>query len=235
MLELPLLDFCIGHRLILLRQRNPLLWQPPADFNLLPFERQTFWLIEAIYTCAQSFAMRQRLEKAPGFSVARLRNRLAVWCWHRRRKRAKLNWPRETAKFQNYLASARIITEYKEKREGCPFMPTTAGPDAKGRALGAPCDAALIQFLCRELHMTEAAALEYPLGLAQAHYLTFLEREGNLRILNAFEMEFEDMTVELDLKAAKEAGFATVVEHQASIGKQTREETAPADTTNSHG
>ena len=230
-LELPLLDFCIGHRLILLRQRNPLLWQTEADFNLLPFARQNFWLVEAVYVCAQSFAGRQRLEKEPT-RWALWQNRRLVRKWHRHIRRAEggvrtgvpglAYWALEAAKFRNYLAGARIITEFEERREGFPFMPVTGMPEADGRSLGGPTDAALLQFLVRELRLDLAAALEYPLGLAQAHYLSHLERTGNLRIMNADEMEFKEQNGLRDLEAAKAAGFETVKEHVESVVAKAR-------------
>lgn len=201
-LKLPLRDFCIGHRLLLLRQRNPLLWMPEADFNLLPFANQVFYLLEAVYVCGQSYAHRIKLEKGAGI-IDRFLNWLKVKAWHRRRKREETDWALELANFRNYLNSSRLITDFKGQREGFPFLPTVAAPDAKGRALGAPYDTSLVQFLIRELRLSAEQAFEYPLALAEVHYLTWLEREGGLRILNAFEMEFEEYCREGNEKAAK--------------------------------
>jgi len=201
-LKLPLRDFCIGHRIILLRQRNPLLWMPEAEFNLLPFATQVFWLLEAVYVCGQSYAHRKTLEQGAG-PIDRLINWLKVKAWHRRRKRGETDWALELANFRNYLSSSRLITEFKSRREGFPFLPTVASPDAKGRPMGAPYDVSLVQFLMRELRLTSEEAHEYPLALAEIHYLSWMEREGGLRILNAFEMEFEDYCREENEKAAK--------------------------------
>ena len=81
-------------------------------------------------------------------------------------------------------------------------MPVTPAKDGTGRTLGGPYDAALLQFLIQRMRLTEAEALEYPLGLAQAHFLTYLERGGGLRILNGEELDFEDYCREEDAKAA---------------------------------
>ena len=207
-LKLPLRDFCIGHRLILLRQRNPLLWMPEAEFNLLPFANQVFYLLEAVYVCGQSYAHRIKLEQGAGI-VDRFLNWLKVKAWHWRRKREETDWALELANFRNYLNSSRLITDFKSKREGFPFLPIVASPDAKGRPMGAPYDASLIQFLIREMRVEPKAAFEYPLALAEVNYLAWLEREGGLRILNAFEMEFEEYCREENDKAAKLAAEKT--------------------------
>jgi hypothetical protein len=57
--------------------------------------------------------------------------------------------------------------------------------------------------LIRELRLTQEEAHEYPLALAEVHYLSWLEREGGLRILNAFEMEFEEYCREGNEKLEK--------------------------------
>lgn len=173
---------------------------PESDFNLLPFEVQVFHLLKAVYICGQSYSHRKRLEQGAGLT-ARLFNWLAVKVWHWRRKREETDWALELANFRNYLGAARLITEYNDKRDGFPFLPTIAAPDAKGRALGAPHDALLIQFLVREFHLSPEAAHEHPLALAEVHYLSWLEREGGLRILNAFETEFEEYCAEENEKA----------------------------------
>ena len=216
-LEVPLRDFSIGHRLILLKQRNPLLWQPVADFNSLPLADRSYWLMEAVYVCAQSFAYRQKLEKDPSRWLL-WGNAWRVWRWHRRHRHYQAaDWNRETVKFREYLDSTRLVTAFSEKQEGIPFLPVAPVENTPGRTLGGPYDAALIQFLVRQLGLTMAGALEFPLALAQVHFLTWLEREGNLKILNAEEMDFKDYCADYDLKAARAAGFATVAEHVAAV------------------
>lgn len=175
---------------------------PEADFNLLPFSEQVFWLLEAVYACGQSYAHRKKLEQGAGI-IDRFLNWVKVKAWHRRRKREETDWALELAHFRNYLNSSRLITDFNSQREGFPFLPITASPDAKGRALGAPYDVSLIQYLIREHRLTPEAAFEYPLALAEVNYLAWLEREGGLRILNAFEMEFEEYCREGNERDAK--------------------------------
>lgn len=206
-LRLPLRDFSIGHRLILLRQRNPLLWMSEEEYNSLPTTQQIYWLIEAVYVCGQSYAFRKRLEQGAG-TIDRLRNWMAVKAWHWRRRREKTDWALETANFRNYLNQGKLTTEYKHRREGFPFMPIAEALDSKGRSLGAPYDALLVSFLMREMRFTEAQAMEYPLALAEIYYLTSAERDGGVRVLNWFETQFEEkcqaMEKEMEARAKDE-------------------------------
>ena len=136
-------------------------------------------------------------------------------------------WAHEIAAFRNYLQASRVITEVKDRREPFPYLPCLPSKDAEGRSLGGPYDATLVQFLIKSgLCANEAAALEYPFALAEMHYLTHLEREGSLRILNSQEIKFEEEVADYDLKAARAAGFATVDEHVESIKAKAREQKA---------
>ena len=202
-------DFSIGHRLILLRQRNPLLWASEADFNSLPFEQQIMWLISAATVCS--------LPINPGFWT-KLKHSFDVRCnrWIRR-KFNQADWALEIANFRNYLAASQIITRYEDRREGFPFMPTVSGTDSESRSLGGPYDATLIQFLVKIFRLTQSEAMQYPVGLAQSHFLVHLEREGGLKILNGEEMDFKDYSRQRDMEAAKAAGFKTVGEHVAHV------------------
>jgi len=147
----------------------------------------------------------------------RFENWLAVRAWHKRRKRVKTDWNAEIEKFRSYLNSSKIIMDYADRKEGYPWMPTAPVDNDKGRSLGAPYDASLIQFLMRQMGMSESAALEYPMALAQVHFITFLEREGSLKVLNAEEVEFKDAARANDEAAAKLAGFSSVEEHVAFV------------------
>jgi len=216
-----MLDFSIGHRLILLRQRNPLVWMLEADYRQLDFAEQIKWLKAAVNVCS-----------LPMFPNRRTR---LQWHWRNRRATAArkhftpADWAQETAKFYTYHNQARITTEFKDRREGFPFMPTMPMPEASGRSLGGPYDAALLQFLVREFRLDLREALQFPLAQAQIHFLTWLEREGNLRVMNAFETEFEEESARLDLVAAKAAGFDNMADYQADCLKKAREAKAKAD------
>lgn len=213
-LNLPLRDFCIGHRLILLRQRNPLLWQSEPDFNALPGDEQRRHLLAAVTVC--SLPMYPTRWQQFRHRCAMRRNRRA------RKHFTEADWALEAAKFRIYLAQSRLTTDFNERGDGGrpqgPFMPTVPAENSPGRSLGGPYDAALIQFLLKaRLCASHAEAMEFPLTLAQAHFLTWLEREGALKILNSEEMDFKEYCADSDLKAARAAGFNTVAEHMAHV------------------
>ena len=215
-----------------MRQRNPLVFGGEDTFNGLPVETKIFWLIESVTICNQTYANRIRFEKSP--------TRWMLWKfkrdsrkWRKAREKSQsifmvcgrvetgkfpdLNdwWAIEIALFRNYINSSRIVTDFKFKREPFPFLPCGPVPDAeKGRSLGCPHESTLIQFLLKSHFVNSVAeAMEYPFALAEMHYLTHLEREGNIRILNEQEIEFKEQCEALDLEAARAAGFQTVEEH----------------------
>jgi len=236
-LTLPLRDYSIGHRLLFMRQRNPLVFGDESAFNHLPSETKIFWLIESVSVCNQTYAHRMQLEKAP---TKALLNQLAkdTKQWRKLRDKsqaeflktaradalptngsrqlADLNdwWALEIAQFRNYLNSSRIVTKSSLKREPFPFLPLGPMPDAKGRECGGPQEATLIQFLINaNLVKNTDEAMEYPFALAEIHYYVRLEREGSIKILNTEEIEFQEMCEARDLESAQAAGFNTVEEH----------------------
>ena len=245
-LTLPLRDYSIGHRLLFMRQRNPLVFGDEAEFNKLPSETKIFWIIESVSICNQTYADRMQLEKSPNKAMIKqlakdtkkcrkLREQSQAEFLKASRSAGKvpdLNdwWALEIAQFRNYLNSARIVTDFKFKREPFPFLPCGPMPDAeKGRSRGGPYDATLIQFLISARLVNNAAeAMEYPVALAEVHYLTYLEREGALRIFNTEEIEFKESCEARDLEAAKAAGFNTVEEHIEFIKGNAKKQSAAA-------
>ena len=311
-LTLPLRDFSIGHRIIFMHQRNPLVFGDEAEFNKLPDETRIFWLIESVTVCNQSYANRKLLEKGQSnwFSwiFNKLRSDFRYRRWRKEREKSQLEfttgkkpalkrvkavkflilmillccawkagrftgwlvvsgfhhhffrgltgwlmiafagwmtfqtfrlkpkikpkesvrdlsgwWAAETAEFRNYLSASRIITDFKSRRDPFPFLPCASVPDAKGRTFGAPYEAQLIQFLIRSrLCVDTEAAMEYPFALAEMHYLTYLEREGALQIMNYDDLAHKERMAKIDLDAARKAGFQTVEEHVAFIVNQAR-------------
>ena len=212
-----------------MHQRNPLVFGEEAEFNKLPDETRIFWLIESVTVCNQTYADRLSLEKSPTKAMLKkFAKDSKVWRKSRERAQAQFLkqtdadlsgwWAAEIVEFRNYLNASRIITDYKLKREPFPFLPCAPVPDAKGRSFGAPYEAQLIQFLIRSRLCPNAAeAMEYPFALAEMHYLTHLEHEGALQIMNADELAHKERMLKLDLDAAHKAGFQTVEEHIAFI------------------
>lgn len=246
-LELPLRPFSIGHRQLLLHQRNPILWADETEYNQLPFTDQVRWLIDACYTCAQTYAFRMRLDAGEVNRWQLCHHKLAVRAWHKRRQRAEQSdewratsderdhasrithhassyWSTQTALFRNYLAAHRVATDFDQipsenaQTAACrPFIPTATVTDTTGRGLGGPYDAVLIQFLIQHLGLSEAQALEYPFASAQAHFITHCESEGTLKILNGDEMAFREDNHARELEAAIAAGFKDVKTYHAAL------------------
>ena len=217
-----------------MHQRNPLVFGDEAEFNKLPDETRIFWLIESVTVCNQYYAFRQQLEKAPTWRMLRQFNRASKQ-WRKLREKSQAAylkqadnslsgwWAAETAEFRNYLSASRIITDFKSRRDPFPFLPCASVPDAKGRTFGAPYEAQLIQFLIRSLLCVDTeAAMEYPFALAEMHYLTYLEREGALQIMNYDDLAHKERMAKIDLDAARKAGFQTVEEHVAFIVSQAK-------------
>lgn len=218
-----------------MRQRNPLVFGDEAEFNNLPFETRIFWLIESVTICNQTYANRIQLEKEPTRKILKAQSKTSK-AWRKLREKSQAQflvaarisdgkwpdlaawWAAEFAEFRNYLNSSRVVTDFKFKREPFPFLPCAPMPDAKGRSLGSPYEATLIQFLINaRLCGGVGEVMEYPFALAEVHYLTHLEHEGAIKILNSDEIEFKEMCEARDLEAAKAAGFNTVEEHIAHI------------------
>ena len=234
-LGLPLREYSLGHRLLFLRQRNPLLWSAQTDFDLLPFETQTAWLIEVVTVCNQTFSWRRGLESGEKPEIEKSFKKSAeVWSGIRETEQKKFLaenqkstladwWALEIAKFRNYIASQTVITDLESRRDPFPFLPCASVPEATGRTLGSPYDASLIQFLLgSRLCQTEAEAYEYPFALAEMHYLTHLEHEGSLRVLNNDEIRLHERMEAFDLDLARKAGFKTAKEHRAWIMAEAR-------------
>jgi hypothetical protein len=226
-LKRQLRDFSIGHRLLLIRQRNPILLDSENGFDELSLETQIMWLIEAVVICARSYADRAKLEQPSLLNWRRLLNSadMAAWHWHRRGCPLGLwklkifftggvDWALELAHFRIYLNASRLITDYDSQTPGFAFLPCKPGEDSGSRFSGAPYEAILIQFLLGSgLACNAAAAMEFPFASAQIHFLAHLEREGRLKIMNEAEVKFEQDWNEQELAKAKEAGFDNVKDY----------------------
>ena len=229
-LELPLLPYRVGHRLLFLRSQNPLVWSSEANFNLLPFEKKAECLIEAVTVCNQTFKWRLELEDGQHPEVEKkFTADSKTWAQLRADSQKKFQaenpksnlsdwWALEIAKFRNYIASQTVITDIEQRCDPFPFLPCQSVPEASGRSFGSPYDASLIQFLLSSrLCADEAAAMEYNFGLAEMHYLTHLEHEGALQIMNNEEIRLRERMEAFDLNLALKAGFKTAKEHREWI------------------
>lgn len=177
---LPLLDYSIGHEVLLLRRRNPIVLLSPAHFFDLSDQEQARAIMEAVWICANTW----RENRRQPFAWLKIR----IWGW----KIRNANFSLAIAEFRNYLDAGRTLP---------PLLPCD---DNQGRLCGAPFLARLIQYLVRHMKKTEEEAMDYPFGQAQFHYFTHAENEGALRIKNADEVDFENYCEEQDaIEAAR--------------------------------
>ena len=115
-LRLPLLDYSIGHELLLIQQRNPLVLLNPVEFDKLPALEQKQAVIRAVLVCNRNWEDNRKPSRW-----------MRLWRW----KNANANYAAAIADFRNYRA------------EGTTF-PICNPPEGKSREMGSPFLARLI-------------------------------------------------------------------------------------------
>ena len=108
--KMPLLDYSIGHELILLQKRNALLLLSFKEFNGLKPAEQVYALIEAVLTCSRTWLENQQPFRWFG-----------IWKWRSR----NTDWPLAIAEFRNY----RLLGS---------TLPATKPPGGEGEPLNVP-------------------------------------------------------------------------------------------------
>jgi hypothetical protein len=172
-LQLLMLPYSVGHELILLRQRNPLLLASAEEFARLNAEEQRFAIIAAADVCSQGWAE---------YHAAYTR-----WQQHRL-DRIWRKW-RKAIHEEDYAPAIATWRNYRQA--GSADFPTEEMPHTGGdfRYFGQPELVSLLNFLAITLRFSEAQVFDYPLGLARMRRLAWLESEGAVRITNAAEAE----------------------------------------------
>jgi hypothetical protein len=180
-LKLLMRPYSVGHELLLLKQRNPLL---SPSFDALLESRKREAVLQAANVCNQTWA--ENLF-TPG-----------TW-WEKRRYRR--NWEKWDLAVQDVDWETEIMAmrDYMSKGSLGPPIEVADGP--AGRAPGAPFHAGLIQFLINTLRLPHVEVCDYPFGLAKFHYYTHAEAQGAIKIINLAEYEFEDFCRREDAKA----------------------------------
>lgn len=161
----PLLDYTIGHELILWQRRNSLVTYPAAaSFKELPEKEKRRALAEAVDICCQEQA--KSGEK---------------WA----KKTAALDLDAEIDQFYAYLAagSQDLPTVKMPRPHGVPF-----------HYFGAPELARLINYVTHAHAVMiathfEGSPLNFPLGLARMLYLADAEAAGNVWVKNFQDVE----------------------------------------------
>lgn len=172
-LHLPLRPYSVGHELILLSRRNPLVLLSTAEFAKLPGEEQRMAVIFAADCCCQSWA--EYHAEYNCLQRWRINRKWAQWS----AAIAGADFPLAIADWRNYRAAGADAFPTEE-------MPNTG---AEFRYFGQPELASLLNWLTITCGLTELQAFDYPLGLARMRRLAWLECDGNVRIQNATEAE----------------------------------------------
>ncbi len=176
----PLRPYSLGHELWLVREQNAILRaadKPPYSIDVLRS------LPGAVLICSRTWEelRTMRAERWLG---------LDLWLWRKRTR--KLDVAHETEKFVAYRAAG--LLEFP--------LSTIVRPDRgpTPRLPGGPFILRLQQWLMRELRFSEAAAWDYPVGLAKMRWATHWEQEGGLDIYNAHDAEFDVFVAEQEAK-----------------------------------
>lgn len=176
-LQLNLLDYTLGHDLLLWSQRSPFVTYTRESCAELPLAEQINALIKAADVCSQTW---EQNNFAPRTFFERRRFKKAWRQWNKCLDHA--DYPVEIEHFHDYLATARED------------LPTVPMPRAKGQEFhyyGAPETARLLNYVSS--HHSSLIAHHYrspynfPYRLARVLCLTQLETDGAVWIQNYFD------------------------------------------------
>lgn len=159
-LRLRLRPYSCGHEISLCQAQSP--------FLLGGREPTLPDLMLAALICSQTFAEGQKLLRDPkggGWQVS-------LWKWLATRNR---NQFAEELKFTDYLNAGTWSPATVRNRE----------PGMVYRELKAPRTWRLIPFLCRNLGLTEAEALDFPIARANAYFAAEADREGTIDLASS--------------------------------------------------
>lgn len=200
-LRLRLHPYTLGHEILLLKERNAVFLCPQEQFAALPLEQQIFAIKRFTLICSQSWEENAGRQKW-----------LNLWGWLTR----KADYSIELVEIRNYLAAAHAV-----------LPPPTAeadeienGKPEKGRALGSPYLAQLINFATDRLAIFGVKSVfNVPFALCGSLYFSKLESDGVFRVENSKEAETRE---KLDkIRADYEAEQAAAKENPAAPGNIT--------------
>lgn len=172
-LRLVLRDYSLGHELLLLRSRNPLLCLPEAEFNELSLAEQIFAIRSAVAVCHQSWSDSQKPQRG-----------IYLWSWLTRHA----DYASEIAEFRNYLNAAHQFLP----RPSQTAVEASLGRQQKGRNLGAPFLAQLVNFIAprvRQFDVGVVSVWDFPFAIAHHLYFSQLESDGGMYIENQDECD----------------------------------------------
>ena len=159
-LQLPLVDYSLGHELILRRLNSPFLSEEKqSDEDLIPH------LFSCLFICSLPWkeAMAQSQDKT-------LPKQFAAW----QKKVARADFHKAIAELLIYIRDGSVMPPFKHvQRKGWRSI------DA-----GAPFHLRLLIVLMRDLGMTKDDAMNCPLGFAHWLYASHYEGQGSIQLLS---------------------------------------------------
>lgn len=192
-LRLLMQPYSIGHELILLKERNPLIVLNEVAFDLLPIPQQITAVIRAVLVCCQDYESSSQPHKW-----------LKLWGWRNRHS--------------NYIDAAWLFRRYRA--DGSTFPPSpdkesdeiANGKDEGGRQLGGDIITRVLNFLCTKYRaFGYSSVYNFPFGMALHLYTCELEVEGRIRIENDRERQVKSEMKEHLEAIAKERKAAAAV------------------------
>jgi hypothetical protein len=199
-LRLPLRNYTIGHELLLIQTRNPLVCMDDESFNTLPADLQRASLRRAVLICSRDWEQHDKPQRF-----------LRLWKWVCDKFCV---YELEIAHFRNYLAAAHTdfptptknADDIQASKSG--YEPMSA---MRGRGYGSPHLARLINFTMSRpssiLH-PPSSVFDTPYALISALYVVHLESEGACRVENAEEHR-EEQDWQATIAAARAEEEAT--------------------------
>lgn len=193
-LGLLLRPYSIGHELLLLKQRNPFITQRTTEIADLPLENRIYSVRECALICSQTWRQTQ----------GRQRN---VYWWSYRTRHA--DWDNESDYLLRYLSDAHASLPHPTEIA----LDSSVGKREKGRQLGAPFLAQLINFLTERpaLLANFSSVHDFPYALASMLYFSHLEASGICYIENADESDsrMKEEKIRSDVASEQSSGLAS--------------------------
>jgi hypothetical protein len=202
-LGMALQDYSIGHEVYLQREAPEIQSLTPKDQS--PEAREA--LVTAVLICCQSWEDNRGMARDWLLGL-----KLAIW---RRRLRRMVKrqgskfWQEQLERFQAYREAGSLEFPLSE------IIRSRSGPEP--RPPGSPFLLRLHQFLVLKLGLSQAAAWDYPLGLAKMEWASYWEEEGGLQIYNWQDAAHDDYVAKCE---AEDAAAAATPESPAAPAPQ---------------
>ena len=172
-LKLTLLDYSIGHELLLWQERNPLVTYTAESFAEIDLAEKIQALLHAVSVCERTWDGNRKPIKW-----------FRLWMWLNRHA--------------DYLAE---IEKFREYRNGNADLPTVRMPRTGGgnfHYFGAPEAARLLNYVSQFHPNVVSNPFDFPLGLARMLYSTHAETEGNLWVENYHDRKVKEDAMAFD-------------------------------------